>query len=234
MDDVDCEERSPWFDELVADVDDAFRRTGAGTPGWPNPYADEEPPDETYSRCLDPGKYRILHARVDAWVEVLERRGTATTVDVAATTWVDANRKAEQVARVRRITPTQDQGLPLLVAYTKVDGDLFGVDVGIAQPGDHDNRPVFLDTVPDCGCDHCDSGSEDLLEVLDGWFLTVARGGVVHARAGGMRVTRTLDGWMSSGGGRREDPEALLQPASNASQHWAGETWLSYGTASPS
>ena len=176
VDDLAAPSRPSWFDDLVADVNRAFETTGADTPGWPDPYPDREPPDETYSRCLDPDKYQILHARAEAWVNVLATRGIATETDVAITPWVDgvhkAVREADQVARVRRLTPTRNGGLRLLLAYTLVEGEPFGVDVGLARPGDPETRTVYLDSVPDCGCDHCDSGSVDLLEVLDGWVLT--------------------------------------------------------------
>lgn len=229
VDDFASPTRPSWFDDLLADVDRAFKTTGAETQGWPDPYPDREPPDETYSRCLDPGKYQILHARVEAWVNVLAARGIATATDVAASPWIDGVREADQVARVRRLTPTRDRGLRLLLAYTLVEGEPFGVDVAIARPGDPETRTVLLDTAPDCGCDHCDSGSADLLDVLDGWVLTVARGGVVHARAGRTTVTRTVDGWMSSGGHHDVGPDALLQPtpaATHASEQWVGQAWL--------
>lgn len=230
VDDLAASPGPSWVDDLVAEVDRAFETTGADTPGWPDPYPDGDPPDETYSRCLYPDKYQILHARAEAWVNVLADRGIASATDVAATPWIGGTRGADRVARVRRLTPGNEQGLSLLLAYTLVDGEPFGVDVGIARPGDPATGPVELDTVPDCGCDHCDSGSAYLLDVLDGWVLTVARGGVVHVRAGRTTATKTIDGWMtSSEGPRGADPDALLQPppaAPRGAERWVGEAWL--------
>lgn len=41
---------------------------------------------------------------------------------------------------------------------------------------------MALATVPDCGCDACDSGSDDLLEVMDREVLGVVSGAFVQCR----------------------------------------------------
>ena len=140
------------------------------------PPPDREPSEEEYSRCLDPGKYRILDARVEAWAQVLSERDIATSHDTAPPdqAWTGARRGPEQMLRVRRLDPVVIGGLSLLLATTTVDDAPFGLDVGVVGPA---SDPVFLDTLPDCGCDACDSGSADLLETLDGWVLAVARRG---------------------------------------------------------
>lgn len=169
----------------------------------------------------DVGKYRILDARVEAWVRALHAAGLARSADVPATRWVDAVRDPEAQARVRRITPARPGGLSILFAATLVDGAPFGLDVGLA----HDQgQPVLLQPVPDCGCDACDSGSADLLEELDGWVLTVARGGVVRARRGAEQITRTLHGWQGTGAA---DPSWLDEsiPAPAGTERWVGVPW---------
>ena len=83
---------------------------------------------------------------------------------------------------------------------------------------------MCLESIPDCGCDACDSGSADLLEMLDGWVLTIARGGVVHARVGEAYVSRTLHGWQGSGrGGPSWLDESL--PVPTGVECWAGASW---------
>ena len=74
---------------LLADVEDAFAQTGADTPGWEDPHHDPTAPgerrdsrDEEYSRCSDPGKYRILWTRAEAWTRVLTARGWADAVEI--------------------------------------------------------------------------------------------------------------------------------------------------------
>lgn len=213
--------RPAWFDVLLAGVDQAFEATGADTPGWPNPHPDRSPLDEEYSRVSDPGKYHILDARVDAWVQVLAEADLAETREVPAELWIAALRPPAELLRVRRIKPVRPGGLTLLFATTLVDGAPFGLDVGIAVGG---SRPVFLEPVPTCGCDACDSGSADLLGTLDGWVLAVARGGVLHARSGESYATRTLDGWETAGG-RHESWLDESSAVPDGVERWVGTPW---------
>jgi hypothetical protein len=221
VNDLSPPNRPAWFDVLLARVDRAFAVTGADTPGWPDPHPDRNPPDEEYSRVSDPRKYRILDARVDAWVQALAEAGLAEARDVPAQPWIAAPRRPVDLLRVRRITPMRPGGLTVLFATTLVDAAPFGLDVAIAEG---EGRPVFLEPVPDCGCDACDSGSADLLATMDGWVLTVARGGVVHVRSGESYATRTVDGWQTAGGGHESwlDGSAAL-PA--GVERWVGTPW---------
>jgi hypothetical protein len=217
--------RPAWFDELLADVDGVFAVTGADTPGWDDPHPDRDPPEEEYSRCVNPGKYRILDARVEAWVRVMEEHSLATAVDVDAgrQVWLGAFRSPRDLQRVRQVEPTRPGGLTLLLATTIVDRAPFGLDVGLAGTG---SPSVFLEAVPDCGCDACDSGSADLLETLDGWVLTVARGGVVHARRGQSHITRTLDGWQAKGDGYQEAWLDETHLDVGGVRRWRGRPWV--------
>jgi hypothetical protein len=221
MSPFDAQARPAWFDTLVAEVDRAFEVTGADTPSWPDPHPDRDPAENEYSRCLNPSKYRILDARVDAWTNVLSP-GLATVEDIAAGPWIDAPRRLEPYHRVRRLASTRAHGLALVLANTLVSGEPFGLDIGVAQA---DLRTAFVDTVPDCGCDACDSGSADLLWTLDGWFLTVARGGVVHARSDQATITRTVDGWKGTG----PDVRTWLDGSASVpagTERWIGTPWL--------
>ena len=215
-----------WFDTLVAQVDRAFEVTGAETPGWPDPHPDRNPADAEYSRCLDPGKYRILDARVEAWVEVLAR-GLATVEELPAGPWIDGPRGPDEHRRVRKVGPASQGGLTLILASTVVGGEPFGLDIGVTQV---EMPTAYVDTVPDCGCDACDSGSADLLATLDGWVLTVARGGVVHAKSERARVTQTVDGWRCSADDDRTFAwwwwlDASL-PVPDGVERWEGTPWL--------
>lgn len=220
------EDRRPeWSDALLAEVDIAFESTGAGTPAWPDPHRGHSPRDDEYSRVSDVSKYRILDARVDAWIQVLADAGLARTREVPAVPWVDAPRPPSELMRVREIEPDSPGGLVLCFATTLVDGAPFGLDVGITRGGD---TPVFVELVPTCGCDACDHGSADLLDVVDGWVLTVARGGVVHARRGADSATRTFQGWSTSAGAA----ESWLDDSSPAPigvERWAGLPWHGRG-----
>ncbi len=206
------------------------------TPGWADPHPDRRPTAEEYSRCLDPGKYGILEARAEAWTQVLAALGLATTHDVSPhdRAWVGAMRDPSQWLRVRQVDPARPEGLTLLLATTLVDGAPYGLDVGLVG---RNGMAAFLDTLPDCGCDACDSGSAGLLETMDNWVLTVARGGVVHARDATRSATRHWDGLRASGSGDPRQPARQwltetydwLDPSldlPDGVQRWDGEPWL--------
>lgn len=220
MDDIGEAPRPTWFAPLLAAVDEAFVETGRDTPGWPDPHPDREPREEEYSRVTDAGRYRILGARVDAWSRALSGSGLADTVAASDQPWVGGYHIGARHP-VRRLAPRRPGGLSILFATTHVDGAPFGLEVGL---GRGEELPVTLDLVPDCGCDACDSGSADLLEVVDGWVLTVARGGVVHARRGTHCATRTLDGWSAT-----EVPDASWLDESarvpEGVERWVGAPW---------
>ena len=164
-----------WLSLLLADVDRAFVVTGAATPGWPDPHPGMASPlEEEYSRVTDVGKYRILESRVDAWIDALGHAGYARAAEVSTPRWLGDDQPPDRHVRVRRIDPVAPGGLCLLVADTQVDGERFGLDVGIC--GSDADDAVLVARVPPCGCDACDSGSEDLLDELDRWFLAVAAG----------------------------------------------------------
>ena len=68
---------------LLEVVDQAFRTTARGLDRWPDRHADpqggrREPFDEEYSRLTDPARYRLIEARVDAWIAALEELGVAS------------------------------------------------------------------------------------------------------------------------------------------------------------
>ena len=111
----------------------------------------------------------------------------------------------------------------MYAATTLVDGAPFGLDLGVGGAG---LPTVLLEPVPNCGCDHCDHGSDGELEVLDAMVLTVARGGVVHARDGEASATSGLTGWSTSNHAPVEwlDP---ARPVAGTVQRWAGSPWRS-------
>ena len=123
--------------QLMAAVEAAFVSTGAGTPGWPNPHpGDAAPARDEYSRCLDPEKFRILRARVDAWVIALADCGLAETSAVG-----DVNQlwrsEAPSLAseRALKVRPLRSGAVPMVVGFRSVDGVADAViDLGFAEP----------------------------------------------------------------------------------------------------
>lgn len=140
---------------------------GLDLPSWPDPHADREVVEEEYSRLTDPERYRVLHLRARAWVEVLAGVSGVVVDQPALPT-------QEHVARVTRLSPPGEDAVPLLILET--DAALPGLIVALGTPD------WELDAVPDCGCDACDSGSADLLEVLDDLVVRVVLGPVVLLR----------------------------------------------------
>lgn len=220
--------RPAWVESTLHQVDEAFVETGAETPGWPDPHPDmASPAEDEYSRCLDPAKYRILDTRLDAWARVFGDRGVATTEDLPGfpDVRVGGVRATDQYVRARRMTPTRPGAMSVLLGHTLVDGAPFGIDVGVICSAETDLPVAMIGTLPVCGCDACDDGSERLLEELDGAVITVASGGVVHARRGNNSVTRQLDGYTGVGDtpGSWLDPTALV---GDSVQRWSGDPWL--------
>lgn len=153
----------------MAAVDAAFVETGRGLAGWADPYPDRSPPDEAYSRVTDPYKWRILCARAEAWLAAVAAAGLAEVDSAVEIEW-EAPPRLESSRRYRA-TPRLPDALPLIVQMEREDDvDDVVVTLGVGNP-----TVVVLET-PDCGCDACDSGSQDALDELDEHVLGVVTG----------------------------------------------------------
>ncbi|MEV1023277.1 DUF6226 family protein [Streptomyces sp. NPDC050264] len=180
--------------ELRRAVEEAFTVTGADTPPWPDPHADAEVRDEEYSRCLRPEKYRILAARAEAWTQALCGLGLAAAEPAAdpAALW----RRAPEagVGSAVRLRPVRADAVPLVFGLSAIDEvprTLLVVAAG--EPA------TTLGVLPDCGCDACDDGSANLLEVVDELVAAVVTGTFVHIDAGGgSEILATGDDWSAS------------------------------------
>lgn len=176
-------------------VEDAFATTGASTPPWPDPHAtDREPAQEEYSRCLDPGKYLILKARADAWVQVLTSTGLATVEPLADPAAVWRDEVAERLETAVRLRPSRAGAVPLLLGFRPLD-EVAGaiVVLGAGDPA------VLLTQLPFCGCDACDDGSEMLLRELDEHVVAVVSGALMHVASGGDMAMTTGSGRTATG-----------------------------------
>ena len=183
------------IETLSGAVDDAFATTGASTPPWPDPHAaDREPAQEEYSRCLDPGKYRILKARADAWVQVLTSTGLATVERLADPAAVWRDRVAERLETAVRLRPSRAGAVPLLLGLRSLDDVADAIVVlGAGDPA------VLLTRLPFCGCDACDDGSEMLLRELDEHVAAVVSGALVHVASGEDMAMTTGSGRTATG-----------------------------------
>ena len=206
---------------LLPAVDEAFARLRGDLADWPNPHPDGGPTqdDDEYSRVTDPGRYRLLAVRADAWVAavVAAGLGVAEQVDPAAVRWT-----GEQHLRASRGTVLRGAPGTQPVVVGMFQDDTF-VRVGVGDPVE------VLELQPDCGCDACDTGSADLLDTIDDAFVLALSGGVYAVRAGDRVVRRSLDGWGASGDFGRDEPERWLAEAAAGRRTTGvvqGEPWL--------
>jgi hypothetical protein len=212
-------------DEVLAAVDDAFVVTGAATPGWADPHPGREGVrDEEYSRCLNPSKYRIVGARLAAWAQVVSRLGLAQVDEQSdgASLWGEP--LSHTLARTLVLTPVRQGSLPLVASFLAWEGlDDAVVLVGAGAPA------VEVELIPDCGCDACDSGSDDLLAWLDRCVLDVVSGAFVQVTVPGRGTVKGgAEGWSASGGFRAVDVPALLAQARAGESSWPvvqGPSW---------
>lgn len=209
---------------LLPAVDAAFAGRRGDLADWPNPHPGGGPAlEEEYSRCEDPGRYRLLGVRADAWVEaiVTARLGSATPVLPEVISWV-----GDQHLRPTRATVLRGRegSLPVVVGWAPMhDVDDTLVLVGVGEP------THLLDRQPDCGCDACDTGSTDLLSTVDDAFVLALSGGVHVVREGDRVVTRALNGWGATGEFERGEQQRWLDEAAAGRRTDGvvrGEPWL--------
>jgi hypothetical protein len=189
----------------------AFADTGAGTRAWPDPHPDGEPAEDEYSRCLDPAKYAVVGARVEAWLRALGELGLATVSEVEdpGPAWRDGPpHGAAEVTGARWVRPSRPGAVPLLVSLRDLEGVPDGFLVlGAGEPA------VEIARVPFCGCDACDDGSDELIRGLDEHLLDALSGELVHISIRGGYVLAGRNGWSANVSAGGADIERLLAEA---------------------
>jgi hypothetical protein len=208
--------------ELLAAVEAAFVETGRGLPAWTNPHPDRAPLEEEYSRLIDPGKWRIVGARADAWLSTLAEAGLAEIEQDTDVSW-DLP-PGTIVTRTHRAMPRAAGALPVVVARSRLGAvDDAGVTLGVGDPA------VLLAVIPACGCDACDSGSQDVLDELDEYVLGVVSGAYRRLWKGDREIT-VIAGvrWSASGLFARGEVDAVLRRP-DGWHELAGASWLAAG-----
>jgi hypothetical protein len=196
------------LDELRAQVAASYNRLGM--PTWPNPHPDMAPPrDEEYSRVTEPDRYRIVHVRAHAWADRLADL-PEVDVEVLAPAPLDDDGHLGRFDRGLRLTSSRPNTLPLLllerdVQWSGVDGSLAVLHVSVVRP------QVAVAVLPDCGCDACDFGSDDLLQAVDEAIATVVGGPFVVLQGSGWHALWHPDGGSSGGTGRVPDHRGLME-----------------------
>jgi hypothetical protein len=204
--------------ELIAKVDAAFAATGRELTGWADPHPDRSPSHEEYSRLSDPAKWRIVGARADAWLLALVETGLAVDHPKAHVNWRMPPRTV--LSHADLVTPHVLGALPLIVARSQLGiVDDAGVTLGVGDPA------VLIAWIPDCGCDACDSGSQDVLDELDKYIFGVVSGRFRHLWSGDRQITVVADGWSASGAFNRGEVQAVLDDPTG----WlelSGASWM--------
>jgi hypothetical protein len=179
--------------ELERAVEAAFARTGRDLTRWPDPHPDHSSkPDEAYSRLTNPARWRILGARTDAWLIALGDAGLATVERDVTVTW--RTQPGPLISRAERALPAAAGALRLVTAHSRIgDVDDAGVVLGVGKPAE------CVNWFPDCGCDACDSGSQNELDHLDNHVRSIVTGSFRRLRDGERVITVIGDSWNASG-----------------------------------
>jgi Family of unknown function (DUF6226) len=207
------------FELLRVAVDAAFAITRRGLRSWPDPHPDRMPLDEEYSRLLDPAKWRIVGARADAWLVALVDAGLAVVERGAAVSWREPPRPV--ISRTDRIIPVVPGALPITISRSRLgDVDDGGVTLGVGDPA------VCIDSFPECGCDACDSGSQNELDWFDVPMAAVVSGTFRRLSDGSRTITVLGEhGWRASGPFERGEVEAIIADA-RGWEELKGASWL--------
>lgn len=158
-----------------------LRRCRGDMPSWPDPHVIDEPTPEEYSRVTNGQRYQIVVERAHAWAEACAEVLQAQITPAESTA---SNPRGWTLTSPRPFTS------PLHVRVFEYEHP--GIRLGCGSAHE-------IETMPDCGCDACDSGSEDLLEALDDWFANALTGGLAHIWGDQWSATRYRAGWGSSG-----------------------------------
>ena len=200
-------------------VNEAFLGTSRGLAPWADPHPDRSPGDEEYSRLTNPQRWRIIGARAEAWFVALEAAGLAIVKRSDVINW--ATTPGPVISRTDRLVPLAVQAIPLVLARSGLgDVDDAGVVLGVGDPA------VEIERFPDCGCDACDSGSQDELENFDAHLIGVVTGKFRRLSRRDQMIMTLGDGWRASG--RRRPPQVDKVMAN--SKGWdeiTGASWLS-------
>lgn len=183
--------------DLVEGVDQRFAARPPDLAVWPDPHEGRSPADGEFSRATNPERWRILGARVDAWVAALAAAGLASVEQVA----VDDIRWEEppytRMSSAVRVTPFAAGARPIVVARSQVgDVPATGLTLGLGDPA------VLVGLFPDCGCDACDAGAQGELDSVDDRLSLIVSGRYRRLADGGRQVTEGASfGWSAAGGG---------------------------------
>jgi hypothetical protein len=165
-----------------------------GMPSWPDPHPGiASPGDEEYSRVTQPERYRIVQVRARTWARAL-RAVPGVHAETLTPAPLDVDGHFGHFDRGVRLTSRRPGTLALLLLERDArirqgDAVLPVLHISVDRP------EISVTMLPDCGCDACDSGSDDLLQAIDETIISVVGGISVVLRG---RSWQAL--WWPSGG----------------------------------
>lgn len=131
-----------------------------------------QPPEDTYSVTSNLERLQPLHTVAEALIaHLVETYGVDVSDDLASAR--DIMRPRDDVVRAVRLTPHNPRAAPLTFVFTSFPSVI--VHAGALTD--------FL--FPDCGCDACDDGWEDVAAEMEWQVLAVAAGGLSEALSRG-------------------------------------------------
>lgn len=210
------------IEDLVEAVDQRFAVRPPELAVWPDPHDGHPPADQEYSRATNPERWRILGARVDAWVAALAAAGLASVEQLA----VDDIRWEEsphtRMSSAMRVIPSAMGARPMVVARSQIGGvPETGITLGWGDPA------VLVGLFPHCGCDACDNGAQLDLDSVDDRLSSIVSGGYRRLNQGDRQVNEEASyGWRTAGEWKTGEVEAVLADPTGWDE-LSGATWLS-------
>lgn len=142
----------------------ARRYEALDLPSWPDPHANNAPTDEEYASVTEPQRYRIVPLRARLWADVLQEAGATafeeSIREVRPEGW-PPDARPRPVGRALRLDPPAGRTGAVPIWILEMD---VGVSAVALPAGEVESVYAFH---PACGCDACDSGSDDLLSAID-------------------------------------------------------------------
>jgi len=170
-------------------------------PSWINPHPNmASPRAQEYSRVTDPERLRVVHSRARLWAAVLEDMLGAHTETLTSGSFAPDDH-SETSDRGVRLTSRRPGALPLLLLERDVP-TLSGAATSAVLDIEVGDLGIRVASLPDCGCDACDSGSSDLLDAVDSTIGHVIGGPFVVLRGKKWRAQWHPGGGTASGEGR--------------------------------
>ena len=160
---------------------------------------------------------RFVGARARSCIDALEGLELGTAQSVEAPPWAYGPTDSRAVL----VTPVKADALSILVVMGSTEGIEDAVALGVGDPA------VLIGMEPFCGCDACDSGSDNLLTAIDDLFIGLMNGEFLYAEGKDWNLTVGVKGWSASGS---QDFDSLIDKARSGTSIGrlmiAGDPWL--------